>query len=238
MANGAVCQLSFVFVSAYRKKKLAILVGLFGSILSISMLLRGKCSCITRREEEQQWNPCLVAWRRALDGKLELLALEDLVVVNVEEIAVQNSLDETSNDGDPISLVVRLDGVTVDPVGDVQGAVDTEGEEVVSGDCLCFTGALKHEELGQNCDRLEPNGKGPEDLRDGVGVWEDDGEDGGTGEEVLHLEGIDVGIVGRLVCVCHEVHNVSLGTDEHDLEDEVVEGVRREEIYRAGVLVG
>lgn len=175
---------------------------------------------------------------RALDGELELLALEDLVVVNVEKVAVQNGLDETGDDSNPVSLVVGLNGIAVDPVGDVESAVDAESEEVVRGDSLGLAGALKHEELGQDGDGLEPDGEGPKDLGDAIGVGEDDGQDGGSGEQVLDLEGIDVGIVGGLVCVCHEVDDVALGADEHDLEDKVVERVRREEICGANVLAG
>lgn len=80
-----------------------------------------------------------------LDRELELLALEHLGVVDIEEVAVQNGLDDAGNDGDPISLVVGVHDVSVDPVGDVQSSVATQGKEVVGGDGLSFASSLKHE---------------------------------------------------------------------------------------------
>lgn len=165
-----------------------------------------------------------------LDGKLELLALENLGVVDVEEVAVQNGLDQAGDNGNPVGLVVGLGKVAVDPVGDVEGAVATKGKEVVGGDGLGLTGALQHEELGQNSNGLEPDGKGPEHLHDGVADGEDEGHDGGGAEEILDFESIDVGVVGGLVRVGHEVDDVALGADEEDLEDKVVQAIGGEEI--------
>lgn len=169
-----------------------------------------------------------------LDGELELLALHDLGVVDVEEVAVQNRLDDTSNDSDGVDLVVSLGEVSVDPVGDVKSAVAAESEEIVGGDGLGLAGALKHEELRKNSHRLKPNGEGPQNFRDGVVIGEDDGENSSSRKEVLDSEGVDIGIVGRLVGVGHEVDDVTLGAKEHDLEDEVVDAIGFEEIKIAG----
>lgn len=128
--------------------------------------------------------------------------------------------------------MVGLGKVAVDPVGNVEGAVAAEGKEVVGGDGLGLAGALEHEELGQDGDGLEPDGKGPENLQGGVLGGEEDGEDGGAGEEVLDAKGVGVGIVGGLVGVGHEVDDVALGANEEDLEDEVVDAVGVEEICR------
>jgi hypothetical protein len=167
----------------------------------------------------------------SLDGKLKLLALEDLGVVDVEKVAVENSLQDAGNDGNPLGLVVGLGGVAVDPVGDVEEAVDAKGEEVVGGDGLGLASALEHEELGEDGDGFEPDGKGPEDLVEGVLLGPDDGKDGGSTEEVVDLEGVGVGVGGGLVGVGHEVDDVALGADEHDFEKEVVEARRAEDVY-------
>ena len=98
-------------------------------------------------------------------------------------------------------------------------------------DGLSLSSALKHEQLRKNCDRLEPDGESPENLGNGVLVGEENSENTGASEQVLDLEGIDVGIVGGLVGVGHEVDDVSLGTDEHDLEEQVVETVGCENIW-------
>jgi len=126
--------------------------------------------------------------------------------------------------------VVSLGEVSVDPVGDVQSAVAAESEEIMGGDGLGLAGALEHEELRKNSYRLEPDGEGPQNLGDGVVIGEDDGEDSSSSEEVLYSEGVDIGIVGRLVGVGHEVDDVTLGAKEHDLEDEVVDAIGFEEI--------
>lgn len=63
-----------------------------------------------------------------------------LGVVDVEEIGVQDSLDETCNDRN--GLKVALGGITVDPVGDIQGSVCAQSEEVVGGNGLCLACSL------------------------------------------------------------------------------------------------
>jgi hypothetical protein len=165
-----------------------------------------------------------------LDGELELLALHDLGVVDVEEVAVQDGLNDTGDNGNGVDLVVCLRKVSVDPVGNVESAVAAEGEEVVGGDGLGLTSSLKHKELGKNGHRLEPDGKGPQNLGKGIVVGEDDSKDSGSSKEVLDAEGVDIGIVGRLVGVGHEVDDVTLRAKEEDFEDEVVDAVGREKI--------
>lgn len=62
------------------------------------------------------------------DWQLELLALHDLGVVDVEEVTVEDGLDDAGNDGDVVGGVVGLGEVAVDPVGDVQSSVASQGE--------------------------------------------------------------------------------------------------------------
>lgn len=47
----------------------------------------------------------------------------------------------------------------VDPVGDVEGAVDTQCSEVVGRDCFRVSCPLKHEELGEDGYGLEEDGE-------------------------------------------------------------------------------
>lgn len=96
-----------------------------------------------------------------LDRQLKLLALEDLVVINVEKVAVQNGLNDTSDNGDPVNLMLGFRDVAVDPVGNVKRAVDSESEQVVGSDGLGLACALQHEQLRENGHRFQPNGKGP-----------------------------------------------------------------------------
>lgn len=96
-----------------------------------------------------------------LDRQLKLLALEDLVVINVEKVAVQNGLDDAGDNGDPVNLMLGLGDVAVDPVGNIKGAVDSESEQVVGRDGLGLARALQHEQLRENGHGFQPNGKGP-----------------------------------------------------------------------------
>jgi hypothetical protein len=103
-----------------------------------------------------------------------------------------------------------------------------------------FAGSLQHEELRQDCNSLEPDGESPEDLSSvsahpdripvpathlgkRVFVWEQYRQYRAGSDQILHLECVQVRIVGRLVVVEHEVDGVRGGADKDDLEDGVVQ---------------
>lgn len=68
--------------------------------------------------------------------------------VKVEEVTVENRLHHT---GHHSNLVKEALGVVAPhPVGQVQGSVETQEEQVVGGDGLCLAGLGNHEELGQD----------------------------------------------------------------------------------------
>lgn len=69
--------------------------------------------------------------------------------IKVEEVTVEDSLDHTGHNGDQIKEVFKV--VTPDPVEDIKGPVQTQAEQVVSGDRLCLPSLADHEELGQDC---------------------------------------------------------------------------------------
>ena len=58
-------------------------------------------------------------------------------------------------------------------------------------DGFCFACALEDEELWEDGDGLEEDGKGPEDFDDGVRVVEDKSEKKCGANEVLDAEGVD-----------------------------------------------
>lgn len=163
-----------------------------------------------------------------LDGKLEFLALKNLGVINVKEVAVENSLNDSGNNGDPIKFIRGLHEVSIDPVRNIQSSVASKSEEVVCGNGFGLASPLKHKKLWQNGYRFKPDGKGPEDLGESVLVRDENAENSGAGQEILHAKGVDVGIVRGLVCVGHEVDNVALGANECNLEEQVVPAACRE----------
>lgn len=85
-----------------------------------------------------------------------------LLVVDIEEVTVEDSLEQTRDPSDPVS--VALGDVAVDPVEEVEASVGAECKQVVGGDGLCLACALQHEQLGQNRNGLEPNRKRPKYL--------------------------------------------------------------------------
>lgn len=138
------------------------------------------------------------------------MALPHLLVVYPEEIAVQNGLDDTRNDGDVVDAVLRLGEVPPDPVGNVEGAVQSQSKQIVRRDRLGLAGTLEHEKLRKDSDRLEPDAEGPENLPQSPGVGEKDRHHKGTAEKVLNTESVNIGIVGRLVSRGHQVDDVAL----------------------------
>lgn len=63
---------------------------------------------------------------------------------------------------------------------------------------------------------------------------EEKGQDGTDSKKVLDLERIDIGVMGGLVVVQHEIYNVARGSNEEELEGGEVErlGESPEEVYR------
>jgi len=73
---------------------------------------------------------------------------------------------------------MALSEVSIHPIRNVQGPVNAQGEEIVRRDSFRLPGPLKHEQLGQYGDALQPEREGPEDLGDGPAIREQNGEDG------------------------------------------------------------
>lgn len=71
-------------------------------------------------------------------------------------------------------------------------------------------------------------------LRETVIVREEKSQDGTDSKKVLDLERIDIGVMGGLVVVQHEIDNVARGSNEEELEGGEVErlGESPEEVYR------
>lgn len=142
-----------------------------------------------------------------------------LRVIDPEKVRVQDCLDDAGNDRDGVEMA--LCKVAIDPVGDVQGSVDAQGEQVVGGDGLGFPRPLQHEQLRQDGDTLQPERKGPEHLGDGPFVGEQDGEDGGAAREVRHAESVQVRVVRGFVVIQHHPEGVRGRREEDDFENGV-----------------
>ena len=91
-----------------------------------------------------------------------LWSLLTLCDVKVEEVAVEDGLHDAGHHGDLIEEALGV--VTPHPVGDVEGSVEAEEEQVVGGDGLRLAGLGDHEELRHDGHRLQEDGEGPQDL--------------------------------------------------------------------------
>lgn len=151
---------------------------------------------------------------------------DSLGIINPKEITVQHRLHHPRNPGDLIHI--PLPKIPPQPIGNVQRPVQAQREQIVRRDRLGLARALQHEQLRQDGHALQPDAERPQHLGDLVAVGEEDAQDGGGEEQVLDLERVDVGVVGRAVVGQHQVEGVGLGGEEEEFEGGVVEGAGRE----------
>ena len=98
----------------------------------------------------------------SLNRQIKPLPLQHLGIINPKEITIQHRLHQARDPRDRVHIT--LGPVPVDPVRDVQRAVQPQREQIVRRDRFGLAGPLQHEELGQDGDGFEPDAEGPEDL--------------------------------------------------------------------------
>lgn len=79
--------------------------------------------------------------------------MEDPFIVNIEKVGIKCRLQYTRQHRNQLRRLAIAP--SVDPVEDVEGAVQTQAQEVVGGDGFGFTSFLQLEHLRQNGDRLQ-----------------------------------------------------------------------------------
>lgn len=82
--------------------------------------------------------------------------------IKVEEVTVEDSLDHASHNSDHVEEALKVE--TPDPVEEIESSVQAQAEQVVGGDRLCLASLADHEELRQDCHRLQVDGECPKDL--------------------------------------------------------------------------
>jgi len=151
----------------------------------------------------------------------ELLALEDLGYVQVEEVAVQNGLDDAGHDGDEVEEALAV--VAVDPVEEVQAAVQAKSEQVVSGDGLRLASFADHEELGKDGDWFQVDGESPQDLESAELVVDQEGETADGNNKKFRPESVVVTVVGGLELNVNKIDGEVGATDVDALHCRVVQ---------------
>lgn len=86
--------------------------------------------------------------RPGLCRQAQLLPLQDFGDIEVEEIAVEDCLDQASNDGDEVKKALEV--VAPDPIEEIECTVDTQCKQVMAGDGLRLTRLAHHEQLWQD----------------------------------------------------------------------------------------
>jgi len=105
-----------------------------------------------------------------LTGKDQRLSFQYLGDVEIEEVDVEDSLNDSSNNSNGIKETFSV--VTIDPVENVKTTVGSQHKQVVAGDGLSFSSLGHHEKLWQNRASFQIDGESPENLSDGEGVVE------------------------------------------------------------------
>ena len=82
--------------------------------------------------------------------------------IKIEEVTIEDSLDHAGHNSDHIKEALKVE--TPDPVEEIEGSVQAKAEQVVGGDCLRLASLADHEELRQDCHRLQVDGERPKDL--------------------------------------------------------------------------
>ena len=93
----------------------------------------------------------------------------------------------------------RLEPVNspVHPVGNVESSVQTQRSEVVRRDRLGLARSLKHKQLRQDRDALEPDGESPSELERRVSVVEEQRQDSHGRKEIRQPESIQRCVLRR-----------------------------------------
>ena len=89
---------------------------------------------------------------KASGWKDYLFSRHDLGYVEIEEVAVEDGLNNSSHNRNDIIKAFVV--VAVDPIEDVKAAIRAQSEEIVACDCLGLAGLADHEELGKDGNTL------------------------------------------------------------------------------------
>jgi hypothetical protein len=141
-------------------------------------------------------------------------------------------------------LVTCLIVGSIDPIDNIKSAIRAHEEDIVPGEILDLTIALQHNELWQNGNRLEVDGKGPEQFnkiklrQSGSNQMHQQGNDSARRHGIFPMQKrvlrLVVGASNRFL-VLDGVHNASRGTNVQYLHDGIVNGIKGgEEIQITG----
>jgi len=97
-----------------------------------------------------------------LGWQSQLLPFPNPCDVQIKEVAVENSLNTSSYNSNQVKESLKV--VAVDPVEDVQTTVAAQCKQIVAGNSLSLSSLAYHEQLRQDCNRLQVNRKGPKNL--------------------------------------------------------------------------
>lgn len=129
-----------------------------------------------------------------LRRQAQLLAFQHFGDIKVEEVTVEDSLDQTGHDGDQVKEAFKVE--TPDPVEEIEGPIHAQAEQVVGGDRLRLASLADHEQLRQDCHRLQVDGERPQDLQESEVVVDENSKTPDRNDQELHSETVMVAIVG------------------------------------------
>ncbi|KAG7222855.1 hypothetical protein INR49_016017, partial [Caranx melampygus] len=104
--------------------------------------------------------------------------------IKVEEVTVEDSLDHTGHDSNHVKEAFEVE--TPDPVEEIEGSIHAQTEQVMGGDSLRLASLADHEELWQDCHRLQEREV----------MVDEDGQTSNRNYQELHSEAVMVAIIG------------------------------------------
>lgn len=187
--------------------------------MSLMMMIQGKMILLVR--SDKQLPPadvylCMsLAVVNPLSWKLQPFPAQHFSYIQIEEVAIQDGLHNSSHDGDEI--IVRLGHVTIHPVEDVEGAVGSQRKQVMRRDRLRLASLAHHEQLRQDCHRFQVDAECPQNFQQCKVVINQQSQDHRGRQQQLDTERIVIMIVRGFKLHIDEITRSVRCPDKHHL---------------------
>lgn len=170
------------------------------SVSGILLVLCVPCRSVRRALSDLSW-------------QTQLLSFQHFCYVEIKEITVQDCLNDACHDGDHVEEAFEVEAP--DPIHEIQGAIEAEEEQVVSGDGLGFSGLADHEQLWEDGHGLQVDGERPHDLQRREVMVDEEGQAADWDDQELCSERVVVAIIRGLELHVYQV-NRGIGTCDID----------------------
>lgn len=131
-------------------------------------------------------------------------------------------MNHAGHNGNEVKEALKV--IAPDPVDQVEGAIHPQEEEVMSCDGLRFARLADHEELRQDCNRLQVDRERPQNLHWREVMIDEERQSTNGDNQEFHPERVVVSIIRSLKLEVDQVHCGKGTYNVDDLHATVVEG--------------